>query len=391
MNIYDFLGTRIGNASDAVPVAGSDDSASSAASLYFKAVAVETSVSYVTAALTSCEIKTFVHGSEEHGVLYRLLNVQPNPNQSAAQFVSEAVYRLMTTGEALIVPHRNSLWVADGFTPDKEMLSETVWKSISVDGFSTPLECKAGDAVHLTYWSGPRIKQLIGGMWDAYGELLDSSIDSYESAKGEKWILSLDQAPMGDRSFVAADRREREDPRNALQTFMKAANGVYVQTRGQELNRVESDDSSSSASDVIDIRSDAFSTVAGIYHIPASLLTGNMTNVGDLIDSFLTFTIKPLARQLSEELTAKFIAPEDWEDGSRVVVDTTRIKVTDLFSVASSISQLLGAGFSLDELRGQLDWPLIGTEDAQAHLITKNYAGAEEVLRETAEGGDQKK
>lgn len=142
--------------------------------------------------------------------------------------------------------------------------------------------------------------------------------------------------------------------------------------------------------DLIKIRKDAFELVASIYKIPQSMLFGNMTNLDEITRVFLTFTVKPLAKQISEELTAKLFDPIEWLRRCEIVVDTSRIKYIDIFDSAASVQQLLGAGYSMDELRDYLNQPTIGTEDSQQHLITRNFGPIDEVLRQvTQEGGEK--
>lgn len=386
MGFFDFLSMRIKTEEEPTAAAGSQDQADNAAMLYFKAAAVDTAISYVVNALSNCEIKVFKDGKETKGFLHYLLNVHPNPVQNSAQFREDQIYRLMLAGESLVVPIGDAFYVCDGFLPYDRAIGDRVWTSVSVNSFGVGRDYPSDKAIYLS-WGDGKPKSFLNGMFESYVRLLDSAVKGFEASAGSKWLLNIDNPAIGDRAFAKNDMKERQDPTGAIKTFMRHANSVYVQYRGQSLEKV--DVSGCSSSDVINIRKDAFEAVASVFKIPPPMLFGNMTNLDEILDSFLTFTIKPLARQMSDEYTDKLIGMYDAMSGSKIVVDTSRIKAIDIFDVSSSISQLIGSGFSLDEIREQIDWPKIGTAESQEHLITRNFGPLDEVLRQLAQGGEQ--
>lgn len=388
MSFIDFLSMRINFGEDAKPAQGPADVADDAAMLYFKAAAIDTAIGYVVNALSNCEIKVFKDGKENKGLFHYLLNTHPNPLQNSFQFREKQIYQLMTIGESLTVPIGNAFYVADGFQKDDIAVGSRVFRSIVVDNFATYRDYPSDEVIYLT-WGDGKPKRFIDGMFESYARLLGSAVTGFEASSGTKWILTIDNAQIGDRRFAKADNEERQGPESMLKTFMRHANAVYIQHRGQSLEKA--DVSGCSSSDVVSIRKDAFEAVASVFKIPPPMLFGNMTNLNEILDSFLTFTIRPLARQLSDEYTDKLVGMYDALGGSKIVVDTSRIKVIDIFDASSSISALIGSGFSLDEIREQIDWPIIGTPESQEHLITRNYGPLDEVLRQIAQGGEKSK
>lgn len=387
MNLVEFLSLRIGYQNDIKPAEGSSSLSDEAAMLYFKSAAVDTAIGYVANSLANCEFKTFEDRQESKGLWYYRLNYRPNPSQNAVQLWNYAAYQLMTKGEALLVTVGDGLYVADTFGIDRRGVGDIRFRSVCVDGFGDiGRSYDMSDAMYLTFGEG-RTRTLINGMFNQYARLLNSAISGFEAQSGNKWILSLDQSQQGNRKQVKADEEERADPTNMLQTFMRRANAVYVQSRGQSLEHVNV--TGAGASDVINIRKDAFEAVASIFKIPPSMLFGNMTNLDEIMGLFLTFTVKPIAKQIAKELTSKIYSPLEWLGGSYVVVDTSRIKFTDIFKIAPSISQLIGAGFSLDEVREQLEYQIIGSEQSSEHLITRNYGAIDEVLRQISQNNNQ--
>lgn len=385
MNVLEFLDLRV--KTDEIRPAEGASLGDDAAMLYFKAAATDTAIGYVADSIASCEMRVMVEGEPKRGDLYRKLNLRPNPVMSAYQLKVGMIYRLMTMGEALIVPVGNGLYLADGFNKTDIDFGRATFENVTVSGFQIRRRYGPGEAIYLTF-GNQRVKRLVDGMFESYAKMMGSAVDGYQAGAGTKWKLTVEQGGSGDRRFNKAAEQQRNDPREMLQTFIRGANAVYFETRGQELKEI--DVKGCPSDDLIKIRKDAFELVASIYKIPQSMLFGNMTNLDEITRVFLTFTVKPLAKQISEELTSKLFDPLEWYRGSEVVVDTSRIKYIDIFDSAPSVQQLLGAGYSMDELREYLNQPTIGTEESKQHLITRNFGPIDEVLRQVIQKGGEK-
>lgn len=384
--IRDFLDLTVRGDGE-VPMEFSDTAlATSAATLFFKAAAVDTALSYIAGALSKCEIKTFIGGTETQGDLYHLFNYQPNPNQNAAQFINDLIVRLLLNGEALIVPMRDNLYVAESFGIEKHPLLRNVFSSISIEGEGIRRSFHSDKACYLTYGNN-RAKDLINGIWNEYGSLMTSAFNGYGLHAGSKWKLSFDAPLMGTRKNMQADEKERQDPAGPLKKFMADANSVYIQHQGYDLTQFGSLPGVA-ADEVIALRKEQFELVASIFKIPPPMIFGNMTNISEITNSFLTYAVDPIADQISKEFTAKFYTRAEIAAGSHVTMDTTRVGHIDIFDIAPAISALIGSGFSLDEMRDATGWPRIGTDESQEHLITRNFGPLEEVLAAVATAGN---
>ena len=61
-------------------------------------------------------------------------------------------------------------------------------------------------------------------------------------------------------------------------------------------------------------------------------------------------------------------------NGSRIIVDTSSILHHDLIRDAGNTDKLLGAGWTLNEIRHAYGLPEIDDDAADKRFITKNYA-----------------
>lgn len=381
--LFDFLDLKVRQ--EFVGTMPSEAVCESAASVYFKSAALETALSYISGAIVKSEVKTYAKNAEEKGTLYRLLNCSPNPNQNASEFWTKLVYTLMLDGECLVVKIRDGLYVADSFSVDKKWLLKNVYQGVSVEGEQLARKFRADKVIHLSS-GNTQLSALIKGLWLEYGDLIHYAVDGFKRGSGSKYKLTIDAAQAGTRKYAEQDEADRQDPTGTLATFMSKANSTYIQHRGVDLQQLGTSGCESGA--VTAMRKEIFETVATICHIPPPLIFGTMTNIRDLNQAFLTYAVDPIAKQISDEFSVKCYTEDEWASGSYVQVDTSRISHVDIFEKSSNISQLIGAGFSLDEIRAATGWPRINTPESQEHLITRNYAPIDDLLREISGGGE---
>lgn len=358
----------------------------------FKQLALNIAKSYISNALSKCEVKVFDCGLEVKDDLYYRLNVSPNPNQSGAQMMNALVDNLLTDAEALVIPHRKRfLYVADSFTVDRQPLKDHVMRGISIEGQSYGRDVKASDCFYFRIENdrdSQGVKQIVDSLYKDYGLLIAAAIEGYRATHGLKYKLVLDHVKVGDSRFN--DDYEKV-VKKQLEEFMKNPNAVYPQFSGYDLQEMRHE-TVVDAADIVSIRKEIFDTVAQAFKIPNSMMYGNMTNTNDVVNQFLTFAVDPVASMISDELTRKTFTFPEWESGSKVVVDTKRINHIDVFNVASGIEKLISSGtFSIDMVLNELGFQPLGTEFSAAHFITKNYSRAEDAMKALSdEGGDNK-
>ena len=379
MGIFSFLEKRVSMAeiTNELSVIASN----AAQQLYFKELALQIAISYIANTISKCEFKVYRKGQEIQNELYYMLNVNPNPNQNSSQFLNALVTRYYRNGEVLVFPdsRRNRLYVADGFSLDEKPFTENIFSNITIENESLNRKFKASDVFYFRL-DDVRIKRLIDGAFDQYGTVMQSAIDGFIRRNGKKYKLVLDQYKAGDVEFA----RIYEDVlKKQLEAFVKNANAVYPQFKGTNLEEFDKTAATNygSSADVIAIRKEMFDVVAQAFKIPLSMMYGNITNINDMINMFLTFTIDPLADMIGEEITRKMYPFNDWKEGNYVKVDTSCISHVDILDVADKVDKAISSGVvCIDEVRKRLDMEELGTDFGKKHFVTKNYSTNEDSL-----------
>lgn len=389
MGIFSFLEKRISTAE----LSKEMDTivAQAAGQTYFKELALQIAISYIANTISKCEFKVFEAGKEVKNQLYYMLNVNPNPNQNSSQFLNALITRYYRNGEALVFPDttRKRLYVADSFGVDERPLSENIFDNITIENESLRRQLKAS-GVYYFKLDDIRIKKLIDGAFNQYGTIMQAAIDAFTRRSGRRYKLILEQYRAGDPEFM---RTFEAVIKKQLEVFMKNANAVYPQFKGTELVELGSDSSGTISGDIIAIRKEMFDAVAQALKIPLAMMYGNITNINDVVNMFLTFAIDPLADMIGEEFTRKTYTYEQWENGYYIKVDTSCISHIDILHVADKVDKAISSGVvCIDEMRKRLDMTELGTEFGRKHFVTKNYTSTEDELSggkpDAQEGGE---
>lgn len=381
MNLFDWLGRRVAVPRQMVIAVEAEN-------LYLRELALHIAVDYYAQAIANCEFQVFVDGKPEYNELYYALNVAPNPNTSGAEQKRRLVEKYFYDGRALMFPltfgEHSYLYVADGFGVEEDPLFGDRFVGINVGGTAVKKTFKATDAY--CFRQGDRdIAALVNAVGESYGKLMSSAASAYKASAGQKYTydLGLDNRPAGNQDFEEWYRKTVAEP---VRTFLQADNGVFPLQAGRKLERLKGD--ARSVSDVLELRKDIFSTYGQALHIPLSMMEGNTTTLSDVIKSFLTFGVDPLARVLSDGFTRNTFSFARWRAGCRIHVDTSHLSHNDFFDTADNADKLIRTGVAcIDEVREALGLQPLNTEWSRAHVMTKNNDAVER-LSDPLRGGE---
>lgn len=351
----------------------------------FKELALHIAISYIANTMSKCEIKTFEKGVEVKDKLYYMLNVSPNPNQNSSQFINKFVEKYFYDGHSLIIPKNNGLYCADSFDiEDSNPLKENIFFNVAFNCYTLPGEHRAKDVFYMKL-DNKNVKAIVDSLYLHYGEIISTALAAYKRTNGTKYKLLLEQYRAGDAMF---EKLYRDVIQKQLKTFIENDNAVYPQFKGLDLQEFSSK-TPHKADDIVTMRKEIFETTAQAFKIPLSMMYGNITNMNEIVKVYLSFCIDPLADMVSEEFTRKYYSFKEWKDGNYIKVDTSCINHVDILEVANEVYNLVGAGFSLDELRDRLDKQKLNTEFSRTHFLSKNFVPAADMLNpETMKGGE---
>lgn len=370
-------------------------------------VAMHAAAGYAIAGLLKSPIRIRGSGRTERDLEEWLWNVRPNPNQSRAQFFAKLIDRMFFSrqGCAIVVPSHDSIWVADSWTlrDARERLTKDWWvpdhyENIAVNGVNDAIRGPVS-ADEVFVFRMPETEQwrsLMRSMSMAYEEMAKSAVEAFGDKNARRWLLDVDAKITGTQ--VEQDAIN-EYLKNSVSAFVKGNDVAIPLYQGMSMARVPADYSGGESElDVVQIRSEAFRTVANCLRIPVSFLEGNVNNFEVVFESFLSFFLDPIAKAIEDEITAKSMTSMQWRHGGYARVDTTHVRHVDLFAVADKVEKLVGAMIDTpNEIRQFTGQDRVeGKPEMDEYQMTKNHerAGGGENNDDSAganpaDGGDQ--
>ena len=356
--------------------------------LYYKELAIHTAASLISNAISKSEIQCYIDGKPQKNEDYFLLNVSPNRNETSSVFWHKVINTVIRKKEALIVEVSGRLYCADAFTRGEERpIKGDIFESVTIGNLTLTKRFTQKNA-YLLSLDNMNVKQLIDGMYKEYGEVLSAAVKGYKASAGQKLKLQVDGIRAGDEEF----NKELETYlKDALKEYIQNDNAIFIEYSGRTLSQGDKA-TKGSAADVIAIKQDLFKTVATAFHIPESMMTGNINNVSDVVSAFLTFGVDPFGDMISEALN-KRAGPEHFAAGDFYRVDTGKIKHRDIFDMATSVVSLISSGtMCVDEVREEIGMAPLNTSWSRKHFITKNFEELDRFLKapaETEKGGEE--
>jgi len=350
--------------------------------IQLKTLAIQSCIYLIARTISQSEFRFVDNGKFEKDEIYYRLNVQPNVNQTAADFWEKVIYKLVYDNEVLIIQSDSEdLLIADDFEHDSYAVFEDVFKDVVVADYRFQRAFKRGDVIYIPY-NNKELAPLLNSLFEDYGELFGRIIASQMRKNQIRATVDMD-------TVVNPD----EKTRNRLQKFINKLYSAFSskdiaivpQQKGFKYEEHTKNAGSGQSVDEVDKVADGYLTqVARAMNIPPALVKGEMADIENQVKNFMFFCINPLIEKIKDELNARLLTKEDYLSGKEIVVRKPSYR--DIFELATAIDKLRAAGiFNGNELRYELGWDPVDDPILENYYITKNYT---EHSDETSEGGD---
>ncbi|EAG9560874.1 phage portal protein [Listeria monocytogenes] len=352
--------------------------------LAIKKWAIDSCANKIANTLSCAEILTYEKGEEVRKKNWYMFNVEANQNQNATEFWKKAIYKLVYDNEALIFMQGENIYVADSFTKNDKALYENTYINVTLKNFTFTKEFKESEILHLTL-NNESIKSIIDGFYLLYGDLISAAVNKYKKLNSRKIIVKL-KAMFG--QTPEAEEKLRLMLSERMKKFLAEGDSALPVEDGMEIDELAGDSKIAESRDIKKMIDDVFEMVANSFNIPLGLAKGDTVGLSEQVNSFLMFSINPIAEMFTDEGNRKFYGRDSVLERTYMKLDTTRIKVQDIQEIASSMDVLFHIGVNTidDNLRMIGREPVMSPE-TQERFVTKNYAPLGE-NEEDLKGGD---
>lgn len=366
-------------------------------------LALHSAINIIAYALSKCEFRTFMDGKEVRGPEYYTWNYEPNRNENASQFIQKLVSTLIYKNECLVVAtNSGELLIADSYAHERYAFYPDVFYNVtvcaedsgsSVNPFTFQRRFRS-DEVLFYKLSNKNITGLLTLLQQEYADLINSAVEKFYKSGGERGTLNIDSNAVNANYGIKEDGTDRTfedvyyDILNVhFKNYFKSPNAVMPLWKGFTYTPRGGETSKKSTSEVKDIQDlsdEAYDKVANALLIPPALLKGDIADVRELTRNLLTFAVDPIAKMIERENNRKRNG-QAVNNGTYMVIDTTRIMHIDAFDIAEKADKMVASSiWSVDEIRRKAGDPEIGEDWSKGHILTKNY---DKVEGSTPQGG----
>ncbi len=349
-----------------------------------------TCVGKIANALTKCEFRTFCKGKEVFGEEYYLWNYEPNKNQNKAEFLNKAMEKLFRENELLIVESNDGqLLIADSFERKENTLYGDTFRNVQAGDYQFSRFFKSEEVL---YWklNNKNVNQIIRGLYESYGKLIDYSEGSYLKSRGSRGTLEISSLAQADKNF---DEKLKKLMNDYFRSFFNSENAVLPLYEGYKYTDLGSKTYSEGTSrDIKNQYDDIFDFTARGFSMPPSLAKGDVQDTSKAVGEMLTFCLDPLADMLQQEINRKRNGKDNVLEGTKLSINTTRVKHADMFDISGAADKLISSGlYTVNMLLRSIGEPQVDEDWANTHMMTKNYAGIEEILKKLGDNSNEEK
>lgn len=376
MGVMDWL-SRLFGKGDMVKING--QYAGLVSNVYVKKLVIESCIDMIANALSRSTFKTYEKGKEVRKDNYYLLNVQPNQNQNASEFMHSLVNHLFYNNECLVIMQNGQLYVADDFEVLEAALKENLYKNVTIKNFTFDKVFSESDVMHFKL-NDRNIMQVIDGLYQDYGLLISSAIDYYKRKNNKRYLIKGDFIRAQDNetqkavdSMFEMQLKDWFDPNKTGSAF-QLQDGYNFEDMSDNSKGAKND---STTRDIADLINDVINYVSMAFHVPRGLLKGDLADIEKQIDGFLMFAVLPTAKLIQEEFNRKLYPKEKYLERTYLKLHTHDIKIVDFIQLATAVDKLFAVGgLTIDDIIERLGGEPLNTEWSTKRYVTKNYAEA---------------
>ena len=342
-------------------------------------LAIEKAVGMIAKAIAKSEFIVERNHVRTKDDVYWLLNIQPNPNETATDFWISAIRKLLLETECVICLVNGNMYIVDSYTINDVVMLPQTYSNIVITSNEKTLTLRypfqGNNIIHLKA-RNEKIKRYLKKVLNLYNNIASAVSAAKKIESTPKFSLDIEGAaplirtknPDGtDKSLTIDQYRE------SVKKLLESDDIEIITNRsGLSLSQIKIDIDANSE-DIVKMAKEIFTECALAFDIPKAVFLGEITEKADSTNEFITYAVDWIVEMLNDSLNAKFVGKEDYLKGEKIWVDMSKYKHVDIIESAANLDKLRSIGFNFDEVRTMVGWEELGTDFSQERVITKNY------------------
>lgn len=348
----------------------------------YKNYAIQLCINKLASALSLCRFETFDQGQPKKDHYWWKFNYEPNINMNMHDFLYQLIYEMVYNDEGALVIQNDTgdLVVASSYTVNEGSYLGNLYSNIELHGGLKLERSYREEDVLRFQLPNKEVRKLIDNLYSDYGRLIGMTTDAYIRDHSLKLVLEI--GTMFNQQPIQLEDGTEIDPVEEIMTsrfknLFSGGNTVTPLEQGltlQELGGSRRSGEKVKASEINDLMNKSIDFVADAFGIPRGLLKGDVADVEAMTDNFITFAIRPLAKELETEINRKLYRKEKVLIGTRLKVVTGSIQTYNIVSFAAAADKIIAASIGTpNEMRELLEWERVDNPELDKFKETKNY------------------
>lgn len=342
-------------------------------------LAIEKAVGMIAKAIAKSEFIVERNHVRTKDDVYWLLNIQPNPNETATDFWISAIRKLLLETECVICLVNGNMYIVDSYTINDVVMLPQTYSNIVITSNGKTLTLRypfqGNNIIHLKA-RNEKIKRYLKKVLNLYNNIASAVSAAKKIESTPKFSLDIEGAaplirtknPDGTDKTLTIDQY-----RESVKKLLESDDIEIITNRsGLSLSQIKIDINANSE-DIVKMAKEIFTECALAFEIPKAVFLGEITEKADSTNEFITYAVDWIVEMLNDSLNAKFVGKEDYLKGEKIWVDMSKYKHVDIIESAANLDKLRSIGFNFDEVRTMVGWEELGTDFSQERVITKNY------------------
>lgn len=342
-------------------------------------LAIEKAVGMIAKAIAKSEFIVERNHVRTKDDVYWLLNIQPNPNETATDFWISAIRKLLLETECVICLVNGNMYIVDSYTINDVVMLPQTYSNIVITSNEKTLNLRypfqGNNIIHLKA-RNEKIKGHLKKVLNLYNNIASAVSAAKKIESTPKFSLDIEGAaplirtknPDGTDKTLTIDQY-----RESVKKLLESDDIEIITNRsGLSLSQIKIDINANSE-DIVKMAKEIFTECALAFDIPKAVFLGEITEKADSTNEFITYAVDWIVEMLNDSLNAKFVGKEDYLKGEKIWVDMSKYKHVDIIESAANLDKLRSIGFNFDEVRTMVGWEELGTDFSQERVITKNY------------------
>lgn len=342
-------------------------------------MAIEKAENMIAKAIAKSEFVVQRGNERVQDDIYWMLNIRPNPNETATDFWIRAVKKILREDECVICILKSGIFIADSYNTDNSVTMPQVYKNITISANDKTMTLNknfsANDIIHLRT-KNRKIRGYLEKTLKLYNDTVSALCEAKKIAGSPKFALNMD----GNQPIIRkrdADGKEKsltiDEYKKDIKRLLESDDiEVLINSTGLKVEQMKITTDVSSE-DIAKLAKEIFTECAFAYDIPKAVFLGEITEKADSTNEFITYAVSWIVEIINDSMNAKMVGKEDYLKGEKIWIDISQYKHIDIIQSAANLDKLRAIGFSFDEILKLVGWEPLNTEFSKERVVTKNY------------------